>query len=696
MKALWRKIHSRLAVTLIAAGLVNFIMVFVAIKTTKLNAGQMAIWPGDGVILAFMLGVLRRHPISALIIGMCGVVGAEISLGNSIVLAAPLAAINTLSIYGVFFVVTRVLGERDVTQSKAFVKFICVAACGAAVTGVSLGVTVTFAYHLAFFPTFASSTIGNIVGCAVFTPIILLLTTPRDTEGQLKKPLWVHAVSLAAYSLLVLVVFFQNRYPMLFLVPLGLMAVAYTTSLATLAFCVLLTVTFALGSTLAGLGPFDVLAGGVQVQRYTLQAFLAIITATTLPIAALMAEHAKLKVSLINSRLEAELANQAKSTFLATISHEIRTPLNGILGMAQIVAMDELSPSQKQRIAVIRGSGETLLTILNDVLDLSKIEAGKLTLEEIDFSVGELLTSTVGIYESLTRTKGIDLRLEISGDEGHYRGDPTRLRQILSNLISNAIKFTAAGAVTVRASLEDDRIMLAVSDTGIGIPAEKVATLFDKFTQVDASTTRKFGGTGLGLSICRELAELMNGTLTVQSVEGEGSTFTASLPLARVAASAEAEAADAGPTMLAPDLRVLAAEDNPTNQLILKTLLQFAGVDVTTVNNGQEAVDAWAEREWDVILMDVQMPVMDGVTAASIIRERERQQGRARTPIVALTANAMAHQTDEYLEKGMDDHVAKPIHAEDLLRAVFAASQKSAGRAEDGGPAEAAGAAALA
>jgi signal transduction histidine kinase/ActR/RegA family two-component response regulator len=474
-----------------------------------------------------------------------------------------------------------------------------------------------------------------------------------------------------AYILMTGLVFFQSDLPILFLIPLGLMAVAYMTTFITLALCVVATVVFTLIGTLSGHGPLNLLHGGKEAHLLMLQSFLVVITGTTLPIAALMAEHAKLKLSLIASRQEAEAANQAKSTFLATISHEIRTPLNGVLGMAQVIAMDDLSDAQRERVSIVRQSGEALLAILNDVLDFSKIEAGKLTLETIEFDLLDLISTSAKSYESLSLEKGLTLNFEFSGIEGIYLGDPTRIRQIIYNLISNAMKFTQQGSISITANYHDDVLNLSVIDTGMGIPSEKLKTLFAKFTQVDASTTRKFGGTGLGLSICRELTDLMGGSLTVESVEGEGSTFRLRLPLPRVSESASSTAVSAAPTELSSEVRILAAEDNPTNQMVLKTLLQFVGVEVSIVENGKEAVEAWASQDWDVILMDVQMPVMDGPTATREIRRRERLEHRPRTPIIALTANTMSHQTAEYIECGMDDHVAKPIDAEALFEAIF-------------------------
>ena len=371
----------------------------------------------------------------------------------------------------------------------------------------------------------------------------------------------------------------------------------------------------------------------------------------------------------------AESANAAKSTFLATMSHEIRTPLNGVLGMAQAMAGDELSDRQRDRLSVIHRSGEALLAILNDVLDLSKIEAGKLELEQMEFELAEVARGAYSAFTALANKKGLSFALDIENARGRYLGDPTRLRQILYNLISNALKFTETGEIRVIARREDEMLVISVRDTGVGIPPESLSKLFAKFDQLDSSTTRRFGGTGLGLAICRELAQLMTGEISVASELGLGSTFTLRAPLRYLgeerAASAAPETAGEQPAIA---LRVLAAEDNAVNQLVLKTLLHQMGVDPTVVENGQLAVEAWEAGDWDVILMDIQMPVMDGLTATAQIRAMEAERGLARTPIVALTANAMSHQIDAYVSAGMNDHVAKPIQAAELFAALTRAA----------------------
>ena len=381
-------------------------------------------------------------------------------------------------------------------------------------------------------------------------------------------------------------------------------------------------------------------------------------------------------------RAEAEAANEAKSAFLATMSHEIRTPLNGVLGMARAMAGDELSPVQRRRLEVVCQSGESLLSLLNDVLDLAKVEAGKLELETEPFDIGEVVESARAMFAGVAEGKG--LALEVVVDEaalGTYLGDAIKTRQIITNLVSNALKFTEQGGVKVAVARTRAGIAIRVSDTGIGIAADRVGHLFRKFEQADASTTRRYGGTGLGLAICREFSQLMGGSVKVTSKPGKGATFVVDLPLTRLADRAVEEAlASAVPAPPAaragPPPRVLAAEDNKVNQLVLRTLLNQAGIEPVIVDDGQAAVDAWEQGQWDVILMDVQMPVMDGPTAARLIRQRERATGRAPTPIIALTANVMSHQLREYELAGMNGQVAKPIQVAALFAGLEAALQQ--------------------
>ncbi|MCY1645527.1 ATP-binding protein [Caulobacter sp. SL161] len=385
---------------------------------------------------------------------------------------------------------------------------------------------------------------------------------------------------------------------------------------------------------------------------------------------------------LVKARDDANAANVLKSHFLANMSHEIRTPLNGVLAMADVMAMDQLSDIQRERLSVIRESGAVLLGVLNDVLDLSKIEAGRLEIQDRPFDIAQLAQSIRETFAPQARTKGLAFEVGVAPEaQGLWRGDADRLRQILGNLISNALKFTLDGAVAVRfASAEDGSgLRIDVADTGIGISPEILPRLFDKFVQADSTTTRRFGGSGLGLAICRELAAMMNGSIKVQSREGRGSTFTVLVGLPREETLTDVHYIDDGDPIMAPPpaepprLRVLAADDNPTNQKVVAAVLAPLNADVTLVDDGAACVEAWKTGDFDVVLMDIHMPVMDGLEAARSIRATEQAEMRRRTPIIAVTANALTHQVEEYLSAGMDGHVAKPIEVSKLYDAIEAA-----------------------
>jgi signal transduction histidine kinase/CheY-like chemotaxis protein len=378
---------------------------------------------------------------------------------------------------------------------------------------------------------------------------------------------------------------------------------------------------------------------------------------------------------------EADEANAAKSTFLATMSHEIRTPLNGVMGMVQAMDRDPLPDGQRQRLAVIRQSGEALTAVLNDVLDLSKIEAGQLALHPAPFDLAAALRPSLDTFAPLAAVKGLSLTLEVepTGEDVLLFGDAARIRQVLSNLISNAVKFTDHGGVSVRAAHGEGLLSISVRDTGPGVSPQQAARLFNDFVQLDDSATRRHGGTGLGLAISRRLCALMDGSIHLDSRSEAGATFTVLIPAERleatsavVAALAPAPVAPPPPIAAPGRLRVLAAEDNLINQTVLKTLLAQADIDPTMVSDGLQALAAWEGGDWDVILMDVQMPVMDGLAAVREIRAREAALGRPRTPVVGLSANGMTHQVQEMLAAGMDDHVAKPIDVVRLFTVLAA------------------------
>ncbi len=350
--------------------------------------------------------------------------------------------------------------------------------------------------------------------------------------------------------------------------------------------------------------------------------------------------------------------------------------------MAQALTGDRLTRAQQERVSIIRRSSESLLSVLNDLLDLSRIEANALGLEVVEFDLGELTDAVAAAYQPLAAEEGLSFTFDFdAAARGRYMGDPARIRRILHALVDNAVKFTPAGGVTLRGRPHDGSRVFEVADTGIGIGEEDLAHLFEGFFQADGTLTRKYGGAGVGLAVCRELTTLMGGVIDADSTPGQGSRFTVRIPLKLAEARPEPDLVEPAPPEPEPEaeLRVLAAEDNATNQLVLKTLLAPAGIAPTIVENGREALEAWESQAWDIVLMDIQMPEMNGIEATQAIRRRERETGRTRTPILAVTANAMTHQVAEYAAIGMDGVVPKPIDMAELFEKM---EQALAGGAE--------------
>ncbi|MFN3857135.1 MAG: ATP-binding protein [Caulobacter sp.] len=372
---------------------------------------------------------------------------------------------------------------------------------------------------------------------------------------------------------------------------------------------------------------------------------------------------------------EAQAAAAAREVFLANMSHEIRTPLNGVVGVAQALSQTPLTPAQQEMVGLIGGSGRVLERLLSDVLDSAKIEAGAFALESGVFNLRDEIEAAALLMRDRAADKGVDFSLTFAPEaDGCFTGDAVRLRQIVANLASNAVKFTEAGGVRLKVEIDDgggeSRLLLTVEDDGIGFDDETGERLFQPFIQADASITRRFGGSGLGLSISRALAEAMGGGLSARSTPGVGSRFLLNVPLPRAAV----ERVEAAPEQaeLSDRLRVLLAEDHPTNQKVVQLFLEPHGIEVVVAENGQIALDLWRGGGFDVVLMDMQMPVMDGVAAVGRIRAVEEAEGLPRTPIAMLTANALAEHRAAAIAAGADGHIAKPITPASLMEGLVA------------------------
>ena len=424
----------------------------------------------------------------------------------------------------------------------------------------------------------------------------------------------------------------------------------------------------------------------LAVVPFTAAGLFVLVTMTMLReerIRAFQEHQAHLIEELESARDKANAANDAKSNFLGVISHELRTPMNGVLGAAQLLSATRLEPTQREYLSIIRNSGDNLLSLLNDILDMTKIEAGKMTFEVVDVNVEDLDKRVTGPFQAQAEAKGLDFVAVREGElPAIVRGDPLRVCQVIHNLLSNAVKFTDAGQITytVRADrLADDRVRFdfVIRDSGTGIAPEDLERLFQPFTQVDASSTRRFGGTGLGLTISRRMANIMGGDITVASTVGEGSTFTFTVEAEVVCWAQEQEAeAIVAEVEGGQSLNVLVVEDHPVNRMILEAWMSSAGHTSATAENGQIAIEAADEQRFDLIIMDVNMPVMDGLTATRAIRAGEGPNRD--TPVVVLSASARTEDHQAGLDAGADAYLNKPI---DFAALAMVMNRVNSGRA---------------
>ena len=658
-----------------------FAAVFLSRFTCTDKIGNEGFWPANGALVVAWLLLPKRLSLPVTIICIA------FNIGVNQVVGYPLGQ-NILysTLNGEVSVVTALLTVKfcgaaiDLSRFRRFAAFAAcalVAAASEAFLGEVLnGVTAGFQSLAEEWLQWA---LADTLGLVISTPALLLAFKAANYDGLFDTGL-IEKIALSGLTVLVAFATLGSQTTTLFLAVFPMMIlVSFRAGPAWVLVTGLVVSMIASAYTAHGLGPFALNEGARAVARQlALQPFLVALLLCCLPANSALGDRARTERRLVRlnaaakaARAEAVAASLAKSEFIANISHEIRTPLNGILGMTQALLIAIKSETARKQLSVIQESGRSLLAILSDILDISKIESGKIELEAIPFDLGQLVADVSQTYETIAAEKRIQFSHTIEADAlGTYRGDPVRCKQILHNLLSNALKFTEKGAVRLSVSGGQSGLSFEVSDTGIGISPEQMGRLFKRFSQADGSTTRQFGGTGLGLAISARLAELMGGQIEVSSATGEGSRFTLHIRLELCEPAASEPMVIAQSDVMSRGVRILAAEDNRVNQEVLKALLEPLDVELVLASNGQEAFDFWRQGDFDLVLMDMQMPLVDGLEAIKMIRAEEAATGQLATPIIVLSANAMSHHVNGYANLPVQGFVAKPIEVDSLFEAI--------------------------
>jgi signal transduction histidine kinase/HPt (histidine-containing phosphotransfer) domain-containing protein/ActR/RegA family two-component response regulator len=628
---------------------------------------------------AFAVTALLRHKAAAWPILLLLAAAADFAAGTLFGGGAAISfGIIPCDVFEILLVAAALSQTGDValpfSTSRRMAKFVLVCLLVPVVSSAAGSGLLAFAFGAPFLAGLKTWYLAAVFGLLIVTPVLLSWTDPvqrldRQTWALLKTVLLAGLVAAVGY-----LDFNYDALPGLFLTFPLLVLAAFEGKLlgATTAAAALAAV--ATWSTWRGHGPIATLPDTNDIsQIQVLQLYLVMVLLSTLPIAAVLEQRERLTVRLQESTRLAEAAVRAKSEFLAVMSHEIRTPMTGVLGMTDLLMSADLPAKERSYVAGIRTSGRHLLALVNDILDFSRIESGKLDLETIDFAIPQMLEQVRSLVAPQAAERRLELRFELDAHAPSVvRGDPTRLKQVLVNLTGNGLKFTHRGSVTVGVSRcpevnGQQRYRFEVRDTGIGIPAEKRAVLFSVFSQVDSSTTRQYGGSGLGLAISKRLVEAMGGEIGVESVLGVGSRFWFEIPLEPGDATT-VEATARHPIPVVPSRRVLLVEDVELNQVLIADMLRSHGHDVTVAENGKEAVAMAAREHFDIVLMDVQMPVMDGVEATRRIRKLPLPAGAV--PVLALSANVLAAERERYLAAGMNGALTKPIDWPQLFEAM--------------------------
>lgn len=659
----------RLKATLLVLGfgLAVFALAGLSIELPRRPGHSSPVWMPNALIATALLRTSRdRWPVLLAVAGVaCW--GAAAALGATMGLALGLTVANLVECLLCAAVLLKLVGPDLSVGRPRHLAIVVAASLGATVVSGAIAAVVVGLLrggdHLLL--RAASWIAGNALGLLTLIPCLLALSRARELLAE--RPVTRSGLlSLAALTVTSIAVFGQSRYPLLFLIPpvLALLALEMEVLGATLG--VIIVGVVAIWFTGAGSGPITLVRGDLTERALFLQLFVGVSILSALPLASISAQRRRLQA-------EAEAAAHVKADFLANMSHELRTPLTAMLGFAQLVERQpELSPETRTYVQRVTCAGKALRATINDILDFSKLEAGQADIKPQPMSVAMLTRETVEMFAAQAREKGVLLRL---ADPSHLppliEADPDRLRQVLLNLIGNAVKFTEVGEITVQAGWDAraGRILFEVSDTGPGMSADQSSRLFQRFSQVDAGAARKHGGTGLGLAICKGLVEAMGGAIGVESRPGEGSRFWFTIP-AILAEAATEPATKAEVISLPEDCRVLVVDDNTANRQLVRAILTPFGAVLTEAADGDEAIEAAEARPFDIILMDLRMPKMDGRTATARIRS-----GRGlnrRKPILAFSADASAPIADPLF----NGHVNKPMTASGLVQAMSQAIAK--------------------
>ncbi|WP_340289833.1 ATP-binding protein [Aquipuribacter hungaricus] len=673
-------------------------------RATRVEGTQLAlVWPAAAVGVLWVAASWGR-PRRVLIAGsLLAVVAGVINhlTGVSWEMAVVFAVANVVQSLVVCLVLVglqRASGHEPfrLRHTQDLAALVLASTAGSLVAALIGPVGLWLLQDAALLPTAGAWTLRNAASVFVFAAPALRLADPQERHPRQGWRVWAElVVAGVVISVGYLSVFaLDSNLPLAFLpLPLSMwIALRFHTTFA--AVHVLLAGVLMVVSTLQGLGPFGAAS---PVNRVLLaQACVSVVGLVTLVLALQRDDRRRLVARLEETTRQAhalaeerDRASRAKTAFLATMSHEIRTPLNGVLGLTDLLSGSGLPEEQAGWARQASRSGRALLTIVNDVLDLSKVEAGAVELEAVRFSVGDVLEDALLPVRLAADEAGVTMVVVVRPSLRQDRvGDPSRLRQVITNLASNAVRFTEQGSVVVTVGGDEEQVWLQVADTGIGMSEEQQARLFQPFTQADASVTRRCGGTGLGLAIAGGLIQRMGGTITVTSAPGRGSTFRVDVPLpcaspevgGRVAAGAAGRVPGPRPPgtssparragdpvgQAEPGMRVLVAEDNEVNQLVAKMTLRRAGVQVDVVGDGQQALEALRAGRYDGVLLDLQMPVLDGIRTVESLRATETEEGSARLPVFAMTASVLATDRDACLQAGMDGVLPKPWNAEQL------------------------------